>query len=83
MHQDTFPSLERDAFSNACRRHGFIAADFSITEGADEDPSGVRLVSVLRPETGVSMVYAAGRGNFWPTEFEHDLMTHAFGSSPD
>ena len=31
---ETFPAAEREAFANACRRHGFIAADFSVCDTA-------------------------------------------------
>lgn len=76
----TFPAAEREAFANACRRHGFIAADFNV---CDTTETQVRLVSVLRPETGALMQYAAGPREFWPGEFEQDLISEIFGSAPD
>jgi hypothetical protein len=75
----TFPVAEREAFANACRRHGFIAADFSV---CDTTKTLVRLVSVTRPETGALMEYAAGPQS-WPAEFEQDLLAEIFGSPPD
>ncbi len=83
MQLETFSTIERSAFSSACRRHGFIAADFHVCDASDEGTLGVRLVSVLRPGTGASMLYAAGPRDFWPAEFEHDLMTEIFGTAPD
>ncbi|MCY0853272.1 hypothetical protein [Cupriavidus sp. D39] len=77
---ETFPTAEREAFAHACRRHGFIAADFSV---CDSTETQVRLVSVLRPETGALMQYAAGPREFWPAEFEQDLISEIFGSAPD
>lgn len=68
---ETFPAAEREAFANACRRYGFIAADFQVLDRRDE--SGIRMVSILRPETGVSLLYAGGRGNCWAVAFEQDL----------
>ncbi|MDF3883091.1 hypothetical protein [Cupriavidus basilensis] len=76
-----FPTAEREAFTNACRRHGFIAADFSVCDVAAGEQD--RLVSVLRPETGVLMQYAAGSRNSWSTKFEHDLAIGFFGDAPE
>jgi hypothetical protein len=75
-----FPAAEREAFSNACRRHGFIAADFSVCDMTEEQD---RLVSVLRPETGALMLYAAGSRDSWPAKFEHDLAIRVFGDAPE
>ncbi|MGO4155424.1 hypothetical protein [Cupriavidus sp. YAF13] len=77
---EAFPAAEREAFTNACRRHGFIAADFSVCDMAGEQD---RLVSVLRPETGVMMQYAAGSRDSWSTKFEHDLAIRVFGDAPE
>ena len=77
---ETFPSAEREAFAHACRRHGFIASDFSVCDITETE---VRLVSVLRLGTGALMRYAAGPRAFWPAEFERDLISEIFGSAPD
>ena len=42
-----------------------------------------RLVSVLRPETGVVMQYAAESRDCWSTKFEHDLAIQVFGDAPE
>ena len=57
---DAFPAAEREAFTNACRRHGFIAADFSVCDMTGEQD---RLVSVLRPET--PWRFLDGRNGGW------------------
>ncbi|WP_416047007.1 hypothetical protein [Cupriavidus basilensis] len=77
---EAFPTAERDAFTSACRRYGFIAADFSVWDMAEKQ---VRLVSVLRPETGTLMHYAAGSRDSWSTKFEHDLAIRVFGDAPE
>lgn len=78
---EAFPSSEREAFAAACRRHGFIAADFHVLDHRAEN--GIRMISILRPETGVSLQYAGGKGKCWSVAFEHDLETDVFGPAPE
>ncbi|MFJ1260352.1 hypothetical protein [Cupriavidus sp. CuC1] len=80
---ETFPAAERDAFANACRRHGFIAADFCVCDCADDGTLGIRLVSVRRTKVDASMLYAADVRESWPAGFELDLMTGTFGTVAD
>ncbi len=69
---ETFPAAERDAFASACRRHGFIAADFCVCDCADDGILGTRLVSVRRTKVDASMLYAADVRESWPAGFELD-----------
>ncbi|KJK14736.1 hypothetical protein UB46_38300 [Burkholderiaceae bacterium 16] len=78
---ETFPATEREAFANACRRHGFIAADFYVLDHGAEN--GIRRISILRPETGVSLEYASGKGKCWSVAFEQDLEADVFGPAPE
>ncbi|MDF3835703.1 hypothetical protein P3W85_22530 [Cupriavidus basilensis] len=77
---EVFPSSEREAFAAACRRHGFIAADFHVLDLRAE--RGIGMISILQPETGVSLQYASGKGKRWPMAFEHDLEADVFGPAP-
>ncbi|GAB7548913.1 hypothetical protein CS8_086100 [Cupriavidus sp. 8B] len=45
--------------------------------------SGIRIVSILRPMTGVSRQYAGGKDKGWAVEFEHDLEADTFGPAPE
>ena len=61
------------------------AADERLPAPLDQRPgvrdrraeSGIRIVSILRPMTGVSHQYAGGKDKGWPVEFEHDLEADA------
>lgn len=78
-----FPATEREAFTNACRRHGFIAADFSVCDTLEAVSTPHRMVSILRPDTGALKQYAAGPRESWPAAFEKDLAIETFGPAPE
>jgi hypothetical protein len=76
-----FPGNERDAFTLACARHGFVSEDFEVSaeESDQRAGEGIRSVTVARVVGGALQVYRATGGGSWIPDFEKDLARNEFG----
>jgi len=80
-HPYDLPPAEYDAFERACKRHGFVPADFEITASRAADGVGGALlrITVVRVVGSDAETYRATDGVAWTVAFERDLEADVFG----
>ena len=78
-----FPILEREAFVDACRRHGRVAQEFEVSARLDApSASPQRTVLVELTEARHRLTYDGDHGMRWVEAFEASLAAGRFARPP-